>query len=302
MLGASLRAMLEAAQRFDIVNLIRTPASVAVLVIPAIAAPLGAGLPLIVLLLVLVRLAAAIASLAVIDRVIPEFRWRLHLSWPALRPLLGYGAWVTVSNIVGPLLVYLERFMLAALAGVAAVGYYTAPAEAAMRLLIIPAGLASALFPAVSSARTASTSRFVARPLRVLLLTLGPVVLVIALAAGPLLQRWLGADYAAHSAAALAILAIGVLINGLTHVPYAYLLGRGRPDLPAKFHLIELPLYVGMAWVLIGRFGITGAALAWTLRVSVDAALLAAAVWGRQALGSAAHDAPGEGRLSAQQL
>lgn len=278
-LAASLRAMLEAAQRFDLVNLIRTPTSAAVLLVPAIAAPLGASLPAIVLLLVGVRVVACGATAAAIRRAIPRFRWTLDLRWDTLRPLLGYGGWVSISNVVSPLLVYLERFLLAALAGVAALAYYTAPSEAVMRLLILPAGLAGAVFPALSAGPMASTERLLARPLRFLLLTLAPLAIVLVVCAGPLLELWLGSDYAARSTAAFAILAVGVLINGLAHLPYAYLLGRGRPDLPAKFHLLELPFYAAAGWLLIRQFGVTGAALAWTLRVTVDAALLAAAVW-----------------------
>ena len=106
-----------------------------------------------------------------------------------------------------------------------------------------------------------------------------PVVTFLVVCAGPLLQLWLGSAYAARSTTAFEVLAVGVLINGLAHLPYAYLLGSGRPDLPAKFHLIELPFYGVIGWLLIRQFGITGAALAWTIRVTLDAALLVAAVW-----------------------
>jgi O-antigen/teichoic acid export membrane protein len=225
-------------------------------------------------------------SAALIPRAIPGFRWTLVLHWETLRPLLGYGGWVSVSNLVSPLLVYLERFFLASLAGVAAVAYYTAPYEAVTRLLILPAGLAAALFPAMSASRqgpsaagAASQERLLGRPLRFLLLTLAPLVALLILCGGPFIGVWLGAEYAARSTSALAILAVGVLINGLAFLPYAYLLGRGRPDLPAKFHLLELPVYVVAGWLLIKQSGVNGAALAWTLRVTVDAVLLAAAVW-----------------------
>ena len=280
-LAASLRAMLEAAQRFDLVNLIRTPTSATVLLVPAIAASLGATLPAIVLLLVGVRVVACGASAAAIRRAIPGFRWTLDLRWETLRPLLGYGGWVSVSNVISPVLVYLERFLLAALAGVAAVAYYTVPSEVVMRLLIVPAGLAGALFPALSAtgAGGGPTEQLLGRPLRFLLLILAPLVTALVVGAGPLLYVWLGEDYAARSTAAFAILAVGVLINGLAHLPYAYLLGRGRPDLPATFHLVELPLYAAAGWLLIRQLGVTGAALAWTLRVTVDAALLLAATW-----------------------
>jgi O-antigen/teichoic acid export membrane protein len=167
---------------------------------------------------------------------------------------------------------------------VATVAYYTAPYEAVTRLLIVPAGLSGALFPALSASGAAADGaardeRLLGRPLRFLLLGLAPLVIVLIGCAGLLIRAWLGPTYAARSTTAFAILAVGVLINGLAHLPYAYLLGRGRPDLPAKFHLLELPLYVVGGWLLIRQWGVNGAALAWTLRVTADAALLAAAVW-----------------------
>jgi O-antigen/teichoic acid export membrane protein len=48
----------------------------------------------------------------------------------------------------------------------------------------------------------------------------------------------------------------------------------GRPDLTAKFHLVELPLHGLLVWWLISMWGTTGAALAWSIRVGVDAMLL----------------------------
>ena len=83
-----------------------------------------------------------------------------------------------------------------------------------------------------------------------------------------------GGDFAAESTVTMQILAMGVLINSLAHMPFALLQGVGRPDLPAKFHLIELPVYVGIAWILIGEFGIAGAAEAWTIRVAIDTVLI----------------------------
>jgi len=283
-LSASLRAILEAAQRFDLANLIRTPTSAAVLLVPAVAAALGAHLPAIVLWLVLVRIAACWATAVAIPHAIPGFRWTLDVPWYTLRPLLGFGGWVSVSNVVSPLLVYMERFLLASFAGVAAVAYYTAPYEVVTRLLIVPAGLASALFPALSGHSPACDAgafheRLFARPLRFLLLALAPLVILLIVCGGPLIGVWLGPAYGARSTTAFAILAVGVFINGLAFLPYAYLLGRGRPDLPAKFHLLELPFYVFAGWLLIRQLGVNGAAWAWTLRVTADAALLSAAVW-----------------------
>jgi O-antigen/teichoic acid export membrane protein len=58
--------------------------------------------------------------------------------------------------------------------------------------------------------------------------------------------------------------------------------GIGRPDLTAKLHLIELPLYLLLLILLLNFFGTVGAALAWTGRVVIDTLVLLA--WARRDL------------------
>jgi O-antigen/teichoic acid export membrane protein len=69
-------------------------------------------------------------------------------------------------------------------------------------------------------------------------------------------------------------LAVGVLINGVGFVSFGVLQGVGRPDLTGKSHLIELPLYGLMIWLLGRSLGLVGFAIAWTLRVFLDTVLL----------------------------
>lgn len=280
-LSLNLRAVLEGAQRFDLANLIRAPNGVLAFAIPAVAAYLGVRLPGIVALLLGLRVATCWASWVAIRAALPGFRWELRPTRELVRPLLGYGGWIAVSNVVGPILTYLERFVLAAVAGVGAVAYFAAPYEAISRLLIIPASLAGGLFPVVSvpltDERRADAERLLGRSVRSLWLLVGGPAVFVMLLSGPLLRLWLGPEYAAQGATGLAILAAGMLIIGLAHVPGIFLLGQGRADLPAIFVLIELPIYAALAWWCVRAYGVTGAALAWTLRVSLDAVLLFAA-------------------------
>jgi O-antigen/teichoic acid export membrane protein len=64
------------------------------------------------------------------------------------------------------------------------------------------------------------------------------------------------------------------LVNALALVPFTLLQALGRPDVCAKFHLAELVLYVPMLLLSLRWWGITGAAAAWTVRVTLDAGLL----------------------------
>jgi O-antigen/teichoic acid export membrane protein len=115
---------------------------------------------------------------------------------------------------------------------------------------------------------------FLSRSVKWVLLTLGSVVVVTAAAAHDILQLWLGSAFAEESTPIFQILSVGVLVNSLAYVPYTLIQALGRPDLTAKFHLAELPLHGLLVWWLINMWGTTGAALAWSIRVGVDAMLL----------------------------
>jgi len=97
---------------------------------------------------------------------------------------------------------------------------------------------------------------------------------VILVFAPELLRLWLGAEYAVQSATALRLLAVGVFANSLANPLFVALYARKRPDLPAKFHLIELAVHIPLTIVLIRSFGIAGAAGAWMTRSVLDLCLL----------------------------
>src|SRR5207245_112880 len=72
----------------------------------------------------------------------------------------------------------------------------------------------------------------------------------------------------------LQILAVGVFLNAMAYLPSAFVQAVGRPDLTAKLHLLELPFYMPLLWFAAIRFGPSGVAGAWCLRVVVDLVLL----------------------------
>jgi O-antigen/teichoic acid export membrane protein len=61
-----------------------------------------------------------------------------------------------------------------------------------------------------------------------------------------------------------------MLMNAMAFVPMVLIQGAGRADISAKLHVVELPLYLAVLWVLVAWYGVVGAAIAWCLRVSTD--------------------------------
>ncbi|MFW6078100.1 MAG: flippase [Gemmatimonadota bacterium] len=278
LLGTVYRGVLEAAQRFDLVNAVRVPNRAATLVLPLVGLALGWRLPGILALLLAARYATLIAFVAICLRLFPTLRRPPRWVGGELRPVFRFGAWVSVSSVISPALVYLDRFLLGALASMGAVTYYTAPYEVTSRLWLVPTSLVAVLFPEFSALsdrpRSAAVERLAARSVRYLLAIQGTVIALLCAAASDLLHVWLGPEFAAESTLALQILAVGVLVNSLAWVPYTLIQGLGRADLTAKFHMIELPIHIVVATVLVTLWGVPGAALAWSLRVTLDAMLL----------------------------
>lgn len=276
MITSSFSGVLEAAQRFDLINAVKIPSSILTYLLPLVGLFMGLGLPGIVALILLARFGALIAFVAMNLRVRPELR-EYSASTNLLAPLFSYGGWITISNIISPVLVYLDRFLIGSILTISAVAYYTAPYEAVTRLWIISGSLTTTLFPVFSILGGENSERqgfLFSRSVKYILLTTGVAVVVICLFAGEILQIWLGADFVRESTVVLRLLAVGVLINSLAYAPFALLQGIGRPDLPAKFHLIELPIYIVVVWLMVSHYGIIGAAASWTLRVAFDMLLL----------------------------
>ena len=281
--SGSMQGVLGASQRFDLLNAVSIPSSAVTYLLPVVALALGFGLPAIVLFLVLARLAAFVAVSFLCLSLYPALR-RFRFDLRLVRSLLGFGGWVTVSDAVSPILVYFDRFLIGAVVSIAAVGFYTPPYLIASKLWILPGSLMSTLFPAFSTSAGRGDSEWIrrtlVRSLKFLILLVGPAALLLAFFARPLLTLWLGTTFANEGTLVLQIMAAAVLVNSLAQVPYSLLYGIGRPDLPAKLHLLELPLHVVLAWFLVTRFGLPGAALAWAARVTLDFLLLiAAACW-----------------------
>jgi O-antigen/teichoic acid export membrane protein len=278
----TMLSALEGRRRFDLVAAIQVPVTAAVLLAPLLVLPWTDHIAAAVAATVIVQAVACGATLAVCLRSIPGLSRGVRLRRGAARRLLDFGRWVAVSNVVGPVMVNLDRFAIGAVISVGAVTYYAAPYSLVTQLLLVPSSLMRALFPLFSTDRSLDVRG--ARPLavagvRAIALVMGPAVVLLVATAPDMLHVWLGAAFARASTASLQLLAVGVAVNALAMVPFWLLYGLGRPDLCAKFHLVELALYVPGLLLLLGRWGITGAAVAWTGRVSLDAALLAWASW-----------------------
>ena len=274
---AGVVGILTSFQRFGLLNAIRVPMGMYTFLAPLAVLPFSHSLVAVTAVLVLGRIIALVIHFAFCRRHLPAFEPGWRHQYQGLKPLLNLGAWMTVSNLVSPLMVYLDRFVIGAMVSVTAVAYYATPWEAVTKLLTIPAATMGVLFPAFAASHAADRQRLVRlfdRGTRYIGLILFPMVLFVAVFAHEILQLWLGDEFARQGTLVLQWLAIGVFANSLAQVFFTLVQGVGRPDLTGRLHLAELPLYLSALWLAIKGYGIVGAAVVWTGRMALDGAVL----------------------------
>jgi len=274
---AGLRGFLEAHQRFGLINAMRIPLGVFNFAGPLLVLPFSRSLFPVVAVLVGGRVVGWVAHLLLCLRVMPGLLRRITWHRATVGPLLSFGGWLTVTNIIGPLMLSLDRFLIGALLSVTAVAYYATSYELVARLFAVSAALAGVMFPAFSTSLAQDPQhavRLYDRSLLAIAGILAPICFLIVLFAKPILILWVGPQFAEHSFRVAQILSIGVLVLGLESIPFTLLQAIGRPDLPAKLNMIELPLYLAAFWFLTARYGLVGAAVAWSLRAFLDGMIM----------------------------
>ncbi|HUF51504.1 MAG TPA: flippase [Longimicrobiales bacterium] len=275
LLSGTFSGVLEAHQRFELVNLVRVPANIATLAIPAAGAAFGMSLPAIVTGIVIARACAMLSFAGLATRLAGGLR-PVRPSTLLLRQLLGFGGWLSVSLLAAPVLTYTERLLIGGLRSLTDLAYYAVSFEIVTRTAVIPSAVALTLFPAFSYAqrRRDTIAALFHRPLRLLFLLQWPLLVVFWLFPDEILAAWMNEDVATAGAQTLRLLALAFFFNGFAQLALAGVLGLGRPDLKAKLDLVQVPLYIGCAAVFTARFGITGAASAKLLFTVLDTVLL----------------------------
>jgi O-antigen/teichoic acid export membrane protein len=274
---SGLRGILEALQRFRVLNFIRVPTSIFSFAGPLLVLPFSHSLFPVVVVLMVGRILGWLAHLVACFHAMPALRHNIVLHRAVVVPLVRFGGWMTVSNVVSPLMSYADRFLIGGLLSVSAVAYYTTPSDLVARLSFIPAAVTGVLFPAFAASLASNRDRATllsARGVKYVFLALFPIILVTVTYAPEGLRLWLGPIFASHSQSVLRWLAAGFFINALAFVPFSLIQGAGRPSITAKLHLFELPLYLVAVWLLTKRLGIEGAAIAWSARAVFDTVLL----------------------------
>lgn len=279
--SAMYRGVNEAYGQYRGISIIRVALGVANFLLPALVSFFTTNLTALIATLLVSRLVALgafrILAMRQIEPDLAAEGGKRGFERAAAHSLLGFGLWNTVSSVLNPLMAQSDRFIIGAVLTVAAVSAYTVPYEVATKLLIIPGAVTTVLFPAV----TASLVRDQAEALHIFwrwfFATTAAMVAVSTafyIAAPWLLRLWLGTALPEGAISVAQIIAIGLVPYTIGTLMVSLVHAYRRPDVTAKSHLLQAPLYLGLSYWAIRHYGVEGAAVAWSLRVAVDALVL----------------------------
>lgn len=194
-----------------------------------------------------------------------------------IKYLFSFGGWITVSTILSPIMSALDRLIVATKEGLENVAYYSTASEVTQRVGILPNALVSVLFPVFSRNQgfnSDQNSKIYKASFNLMLLASGLFAIGFISFGKEFLTIWISETFANKSYFVLQIITVGTLFNFLARIPFSFIQGVGRPDITAKFHVVELPIFLILLFVLTNQYGISGAAFASSIRMLIDFILL----------------------------
>ncbi len=269
-----LQGGLEARERFGVLNTLNVIGSLAVQLVPVLLAyQVSVKLDVLIPSIVITRLVLFVVIVAVVHRSFPlgpPLRWDRE----AVRGLVSFGSWASVSGIISPVLEALDRFVIGAKLSATDVALYAVPFSIADKLRIVPRALVRAAYPRLSGLPDQQALDLYRQLVTTSLNLMTPVALGAIVTSRHLLELWIGASRDSVSGVIAIVLVCGAWLNSMALLPFVYIQSRGRPNVTAIIHAVEFVPFVLILLWLTTSYGVVGAALAWASRMLMDCVLL----------------------------
>ncbi|MDP9767233.1 flippase [Kosakonia cowanii] len=262
-------SILEGEEKFGVLNIQKTISNTFIVGLPAVLVYYNVSLVSAVSGLIAGRFISFVISFLVLRKDIVAAGLAFHPK--VFKRLVYFGGWMTVSNIISPMMVYFDRFIISYILGAKNVGYYTAPAEIISRMSIVPTSISRAVFPRLSGlSDIAKFKKELKFSYLIMALICIPLVAFCLIFSGKIMYYWLGPQYFIKSSEIFFILLTGFLFNSLAQIPFSAIQSLGKSKITALLHCAEVIPYFLVLYALTSHYGLIGTAYAWSIRVIID--------------------------------
>ena len=272
-IGSIFGGVLQAYERFLLGNIITTLTSILSMVVPiAVAYFYSISLTILIPVIFVIRFIVSLIMFFICLKLINPTH--LNFSLAIAKRLLGFGGWITLTSIISPIMVIMDRLVISYLHGAKFVTLYTIPYQLTEKINLLAMSVTNTIYPKIAKSDIEHAISIAVKSLRYLLALNTPLVVIGIFALKPFLSMWIGSEFANNTAVVAKLLLVSLWINGLAFIPDTFLQATSRPNINAKIHALEVFPYLVLLYLSLKYWGIEGAALASGIRFFVDFILL----------------------------
>ena len=183
--------------------------------------------------------------------------------------------WITLSNVSGIVNGSLDRFVLLSVLGAQAIGAYVFAQDFGIRILVLSSSFALVLLPFFSRNESKLQNHiWVRRGSGLILLSHIGLGLILFFGQTYLKHGFTNMPLAQDVIDFFWIFLLGITANGIGHILLSALHSHRELKRPALWHVISAMIYIPLLYWVVQVFGLTGAALLWSVRSVVDTVVL----------------------------
>lgn len=260
-----LQSIPQSLGRFDISAKFEAAFGILIPLLTVAVVLLGGDLVAVVILRVMASAINVVLLWLRIRRLLPEYRW-LAPRAEITRTVLSFSGFAYLKRIASVTYAQADKLIIGALAGVQVLTFYVVAFTLVNRVFNMMFRISAVLFPASSTLAARDEidklRRLYLVAVRYTLFLNGAIMIFLVVLADTLLAVWMGAEFARRSATVLAILAIASFVDSLSNLPSMINDGLGHPRVTGLFAVSRAVVGASLAYVLVGKWGILGAAIA----------------------------------------
>ncbi len=258
-----------ALQRFDISAKIGTISITLSSVAMFVAVLLGGRLKTILSIQLIIAVIFSFVTYTQAKKLLPLAKFSLGWDKKLVKKLYLFGIIAMANNIAGTALNFLDRLIIPFYAGATGLTYYSMPGNAASRIPGISNTLGGTIFPTTSHLSGGDEQdrlkTLYLRSSRLIMLVSSALTIAMIGFADKILLIWLNGDFAKNSTEILIILALTNFILAIFGPISGFLMGLGKVKVLTYYSIVMAVLNGALLFVLLPRYGITGAAWAYLL-------------------------------------
>lgn len=192
--------------------------------------------------------------------------------WPCFklsvaRKIFSFSMKTFISEFMSVIITNVDKLLIGFFMPIVNLAYYTVSFDLANKIWVVPSNIVTAVYPALSERKAKNQQENLMRlyltSSKLIMIGVSYLSIVIVLFAKQILTYWINETFAIEGAMTLRILGIGVFLSSSGWAAVNLANASGRPDIPAKAHLIMAAANICLCLYLIPRYGINGAAVAW---------------------------------------